>query len=149
MNELPEKVRDLIGSGLGAQLVEDVRKGWPDLTDDLGERGVNQMVAFLVTSTRTSEVLTPPLRVDEFWHRFILRTQPYAEFCAALRVGFIHHVPDEAGTVDPAKGRAAMAQTVAAIESAGFQTDPEFWPGMGAADCNQCHAGCTDGPVGG
>ncbi|MER5864306.1 hypothetical protein [Kitasatospora sp. NPDC002040] len=131
-----------------ALLIEDVRKGWPDLTEDMGERGVNQMVAFLVTSSRTTEILTPSLRIDEFWHRFILRTVPYAVFCERLGNGFIHHVPEEAGRMDLDTSRALMESTKAAIVVAGFEIDAEFWPGEGAADCNQCHAGCSDSPVG-
>lgn len=141
------EVLSLVSSGLRAQLIEDVRKSWPDITDDMGERGVNQMAAFLATSTRTTETLTPSLRVDEFWHRFILRTHEYAAFCDGLGAGFVHHVPEPAGESDPVKGRAAMERTTAAIAAAGFTIDAEFWPGMGASECTQCHAGCTDSPV--
>ncbi|PJE95641.1 hypothetical protein CUT44_21980 [Streptomyces carminius] len=137
----------LIGPGLRTQLIEDVRRTWTELTDDMGERGVNQLAAFLATSARTSETLTPSLRVDEFWHRFVLRTKEYAAFCDALGAGFIHHVPEPTGMSDPAKGRAVMKRTMDAIEAAGFTIDAEFWPGAGAADCTQCHAGCTDSPV--
>ncbi|MBB0243072.1 hypothetical protein FNQ90_02840 [Streptomyces alkaliphilus] len=138
----------LIDPDLRAQLIADVRSGWPDLTDDMGERGVNQMVAFLATGARTTEVLTPSRRVDEFWHRFILRTREYAAFCEALGAGFIHHVPEPAGQVAPVGGRAAMERTTTAIAAAGFVLDAEFWPGPATAECHQCHAGCADSPVG-
>ncbi|MEU0740915.1 hypothetical protein [Streptomyces sp. NPDC006134] len=141
------EVLDLISPDLQAQLIADVRKSWPVLTDDMGKRGVSQMAAFLATSARTTETLTPSLRVDEFWHRFILRTQDYAAFCRALGTGFIHHVPEPAGQADPVKGCGVMERTTAAIAAAGFTIDVEFWPGVGAAECTQCHAGCTDSPV--
>lgn len=143
---LPE-VKDLIDAELRTRLIEEVRAQWPDLGEDLGERGVEQMVAFLATSARTAERLTPSLRVDAFWHRFLLHTVPYARFCGALGVKFIHHVPEPAAKADPAAGQAAMERTKAAILAAGYTVDPDFWPGEGAADCTQCHAGCTDSPV--
>ncbi|HBF81471.1 MAG TPA: hypothetical protein DD420_16530 [Streptomyces sp.] len=33
------------------------------------------------------------------------------------------------------------------IRAAGFEVDAAYWPGEGAAECTQCHAGCTDSPV--
>ncbi|MFI5987805.1 hypothetical protein ACIBEA_44010 [Streptomyces sp. NPDC051555] len=145
----PSEVLALISPELRALLIKDVRKDWPELTDDLGERGVNQMAAFLATSTQTDEPLTPSLRVDRFWHKFLKRSVPYVAFSRALGVDYIHHVPedDEEGS-DPAAGRAAMAVTTAAVREAGHHVDAEFWPNEGAADCSQCHAGCTDSPVG-
>ncbi|MGW0362662.1 hypothetical protein [Streptomyces sp. NPDC002990] len=142
------EVLNLISPQLRALLIKDVRKDWPDLTDEMGERGVNQMVAYLATTTTSDEPLTPSLRVDWFWHQFLKRSVPYLDFSRALGVDYIHHVPDEdEGGSDPGSGRAAMVTTKAAIRAAGFTIDPEFWPNEGAADCSQCHAGCTDSPV--
>ncbi|MFD8981600.1 hypothetical protein [Streptomyces sp. NPDC059564] len=146
----PTEVLNLVSPEVRAQLIKDVRKDWPELTDELGERGVNQMAAYLAASVQTGEPLTPSLRVDSFWHKFLKRSVPYVVFSRALGVDYIHHVPDEDedGT-DPETGRAAMAVTTATIRAAGFTVDAEFWPDEGAADCSQCHAGCTDSPVGG
>ncbi|MFE3866222.1 hypothetical protein ACFXPT_38360 [Streptomyces goshikiensis] len=55
-------VQSLISPELRALLIKDVGKTWPDLTDDLCEHGVNQTAAFLATSTRSDEPLTPSLR---------------------------------------------------------------------------------------
>ncbi|MET7411722.1 hypothetical protein [Streptomyces rubiginosohelvolus] len=149
MQHSPTEVQSLIIPELRTLLIKDVRKTWPSLTDDLGERGVNQMVAFLATSTRSDEPLTPSLRVDLFWHAFVQRTVPYVAFSRVLGVDYIHHVPDDEGGSEPKTGRAAMALTTATIRAAGFTIDAEFWPNEGAANCSQCHAGCTDSPVGG
>ncbi|WP_433855786.1 hypothetical protein [Streptomyces kronopolitis] len=144
----PAEVLNLISPDVRALLIRDVRKDWPDLTDEMGERGVSQLVAFLATSTATNEPLTPSLRVDLFWHRFLRRSVPYLAFSRALGVDYIHHVPDDSeGGADPEGGRSAMAAATAAITALGFTVDAEFWPGMGAAECSQCHAGCTDSPV--
>jgi len=40
---------------------------------------------------------------------------------------------------------ATLKGTVAAIRAAGYELDGELW-GL-AADCTQCHAGCTDSPT--
>ncbi|MDK0520995.1 hypothetical protein [Streptomyces sp. ML-6] len=142
------EVLGLISPDLRERLARDVRKTWPEMSDDQGERGVSQMAAFLVASTLTDEPLTPSLRVDLFWHAFLQRSVPYVAFAKSLGVDYIHHVPDddESGS-DPEAGRAAMEATKAAIRAVGFTIDPEFWPNEGAADCTQCHAGCTDSPV--
>ncbi|GAA1043559.1 hypothetical protein [Streptomyces murinus] len=140
-------VLSLISPAFRADLIAMVREDyWPEMTDDQGERGVNQLAAFLAVAASTTEKATPSLRVDLFWHAAILHTKPYADFCDVLG-GFIHHVPERnnAGH-NPAEGRAVMCRTVEMIRTAGFDTDPEFWPVDGAADCTQSYAGCTDSP---
>ncbi|MFJ9430250.1 hypothetical protein ACIRQY_11340 [Streptomyces sp. NPDC101490] len=144
----PTNVKDLISPDLSAQLIKDVRKVWPELSDDLGARGVHQMTAYLATAAHSTEPLSPSLRVDLFWHAFIMRTVDYIAFCKALGVVYIHHVPeddDENGT-NPEAGRAALTRTKDSILTAGHTIDAEFWPGTGAADCSQCHAGCHNSP---
>ncbi|MFD7666568.1 hypothetical protein [Streptomyces sp. NPDC059788] len=144
----PAEILNLIGPEMRADLVAVVRKDyWPELTDDLGARGVNQLAAFLASAVEATEKMAPSLRVDLFWHAFVLHTAQYAAFCAALGTDFIHHVPDRRGH-DPAEGRAALGRTRDTIRAAGFEIDHEFWPADGAADCTQSYAGCTDSPVG-
>ncbi|MCX5196176.1 hypothetical protein OOK31_20120 [Streptomyces sp. NBC_00249] len=140
------EVQDLIGPELRADLITFVREDyWPELTGELGERGVNQLIAFLAATRMTDGKMTPSLRVDLFWHGFVLHTKPYADFCEALGA-FIHHVPDRSRH-NPKEGRKALARTVETIRAAGFGIDAEFWPNEGAADCSQSYAGCSDSPV--
>ncbi|MFF6869258.1 MULTISPECIES: hypothetical protein [unclassified Streptomyces] len=108
---------------------------------------MDQLAAFLAVAATTPGKVTPSLRVDLFRHAFVLRTKPYADFCAALGGGFIHHVPDRGSGHDPAEGRAVMRRTADLIREAGYRADPEFWPLDGAADCTQSYAGCSDSPV--
>ncbi|WP_237529668.1 MULTISPECIES: hypothetical protein [unclassified Streptomyces] len=103
----PVEIADLISTEVQALLIKDVRHHWPHLTEDMGKRGVHQMVAFLATSTRTEQPLTPSLRVDAFWHAFLQRTVPYVAFSRALGVDLIHHVPQD-DRPDPESGRLAM-----------------------------------------
>ncbi|MFK0044870.1 glycine-rich domain-containing protein [Streptomyces sp. NPDC090741] len=139
---------NLIGPSLGADLITMVREDyWPEITDAQGNRGVEQLAAFLAVAATTTEKVTPSLRVDLFWHVFVLHTKPYADFCDALGGGFIHHFPDRNSGHNPEEGRAAMRRTVGLIREAGYRTDPEFWPLDGAADCTQSYAGCSDSPV--
>ncbi|WP_327736190.1 hypothetical protein OG749_22785 [Streptomyces nojiriensis] len=146
----PSEVLNLISPDLRDRLIQDVRKTWTDLSDDMGTRGVTQMAAFLAASVQTDAALTPSLRVDLFWHAFVQRSVPYVAFSRALGADYIHHVPeDDVAGADPEAGRAAMAATTAAIRASGFDIDAEFWPHEGAADCSQCHAGCTDSPKSG
>ncbi|WP_052848320.1 glycine-rich domain-containing protein [Streptomyces avicenniae] len=141
-------VYDLITPEVRADLITLVREdSWPEMTYDQGERGVRQLAAFLAVAATTTERATPSLRVDLFWHAFVLHTKHYAAFCDALGGGFIHHVPDRGEGHDPAEGRAAMRRTAEMIRSAGFDVDTEFWPSDGAADCTQSYAGCSDSPV--
>ncbi|MGV9691093.1 glycine-rich domain-containing protein [Streptomyces sp. NPDC003444] len=141
-------VLNLISPALRADLVTMVREDyWPEVTEDQGNRGVDQLAAFLAVAATTPGKVTPSLRVDLFWHAFVLHTKPYADFCAALGGGFIHHVPDRGSGHDPAEGRAAMRRTADLIREAGYRADPEFWPLDGAADCTQSYAGCSDSPV--
>ncbi|WP_405972162.1 hypothetical protein OG496_22400 [Streptomyces sp. NBC_00988] len=39
-----------------------------------------------------------------------------------------------------------LQQTIKAIKAAGFEIAPDLWVMRGAANCNQCHAGCHDSP---
>ncbi|MCZ0980001.1 hypothetical protein O1L60_16220 [Streptomyces diastatochromogenes] len=128
-------------------LTADVIKAHPGTGRVLAERIIGQTVAFLIAGTRTEEPLSPSEHVDRGWHAFLLRTRAYQEFCDRHAGRFIHHhpgVPDAAGAGGP---EAARNRTVAAIRAAGFDVDRALWPE--AADCTQCHAGCTDSPVGG
>ncbi|MFJ3496844.1 glycine-rich domain-containing protein [Streptomyces sp. NPDC086091] len=138
----------LISPALRADLITMVREDhWPEITDDQGIRGVEQLAAFLAVAATTSARVTPSLRVDLFWHAFVLHTRAYADFCDALGGGFIHHVPDRGGVPDPGAGREAMRRTAGLLRTAGHRIDPEFWPLDGAADCTQSYAGCSDSPV--
>ncbi|MEU5978202.1 hypothetical protein [Streptomyces sp. NPDC047315] len=111
---------DFITSELRADLITMVREdSWPEMTDDQGQRGVNQVAAFLAVAANTTERATPSLRVDLFWHALVLHTKDYARVCDALGGGFIHHVPDRNNGHDPAEGRAAMRRTAEVIRSAG------------------------------
>ncbi|MYW01850.1 hypothetical protein [Streptomyces sp. SID3343] len=72
-----------------------------------------------------------------------LHTADYAEHCAKLG-RFVHHVPDTAPRT-MADARAEVILTTEVIKAAGFEVDAELWA-VAAADCSQCHAGCSDSP---
>ncbi|MCQ4044987.1 glycine-rich domain-containing protein [Streptantibioticus rubrisoli] len=136
--------RTLLSAELWDSLVEDVRRKHPEMSESLADRGVGQMVGFLVASTRTHLPLSPSKLVDDFWHAFILRTQPYAEFCEHVAGRFIHHNPELTSRIGQGSSEIQLRQTLEAITAAGFAVDPELWPV--AAKCTQCHAGCSNSP---
>ncbi|MFW6691788.1 hypothetical protein [Streptomyces sp. MAR4 CNX-425] len=77
-------------------------------------------------------------------HSFVLDSINYMAFCNRHAGRYIHHVPHlpGEGTQEPT----ALRDTVRAIQACGFVIDPELWRMKDAADCSQCHAGCSDSP---
>ncbi|RLU92083.1 hypothetical protein CTZ27_19665 [Streptomyces griseocarneus] len=113
---------------------------------DLAERTLGQTIAYLVTTAERPDVrMGPAPAVDLGLHSFTLDTVHYTAFCSAVAGRYIHHVPhlsQENGGLPP-----SLRETVRAVEAAGFAIDHELWNST-EADCSQCHAGCTDSPVG-
>ncbi|MGW3323849.1 glycine-rich domain-containing protein [Streptomyces virginiae] len=142
----PEAALALVSPDLRAALIRDVRKEWAELTDEQGERGVDQTVAYLVACSATPG-LAPSKLVDRFWHAFLKRTRSYRTFCDLVAGRYLDHEPDET-PVPKEEKEEGRRRTLTAIREAGFTVDAEFWPPV-MADCSQCHAGCTDSPNGG
>ncbi|MFF3673548.1 glycine-rich domain-containing protein [Streptomyces sp. NPDC002120] len=135
----------LISPELSARLIEGVRENkWPELTDEQGERGVAQMVGFLVAGARSKARLAPSKRVDWFWHEFIKHTRSYSAFGDLVAGEYIHHEPHETPAPIHEKEE-ARERTVRAVADAGFTVDAEFWPDV-ATDCSQCYDGCSNSP---
>ncbi|GAA1376728.1 hypothetical protein [Catellatospora chokoriensis] len=85
MTKLLDKTKcAAISDELTALLVKDVRKKFPEWTDDFGHRSVDQMVGFLAACALSPEPLGPSMLVDEFWHALIVRTVDYTAFCDQL-----------------------------------------------------------------
>lgn len=111
----------------------------------LAERIFGEAVAYLVTSAEHPEThMGPSQAVDLGVHSFMLDSINYMAFCDQHAGRYIHHVPHLPGqaTQEPP----ALRDTVRAIRASGFEIDPELWTMKHAADCSQCHAGCTDSP---
>lgn len=116
------------------------------LDEQYAARIVDQTAAFLkACADNPTTALAPSMAVDLGWHAFILHTADYADFCQAVAGRFIHHEPtgeEGNGTVE---ARNILKATAAAIRRSGLTVDPELW--ASAADCSQCHAGCSDSPA--
>ncbi|MFJ6519216.1 glycine-rich domain-containing protein [Streptomyces filamentosus] len=128
-------------------LAVDVIKAHPGTSRVMAERIIGQTIAFLIAGTTTDAPLSPSEHVDRGWHAFLLRTRAYQEFCDRHAGRFIHHHPSVPDAIETGGPTAARNRAVAAIHAAGFAVDRELWPDT--TDCTQCHAGCTDSPVGG
>ncbi|WP_432090324.1 glycine-rich domain-containing protein [Streptomyces sp. NRRL F-5630] len=127
------------------RLANRITADHPDITPGMAQRIVNQTLAFVATSGRTpGQGMSPSRLVDIGWHTFILHTVDYARYCERVASRFVHHVPTENAGETPGEAAAVLTRTMSAIEDAGFTLDTELW--LGAADCSQCHEGCTDSP---
>ncbi|MEU5304906.1 glycine-rich domain-containing protein [Streptomyces noursei] len=116
------------------------------LDRELAERTFGQTVAYLVASAERPDVaMGPARRVDFGVHSFVLDTINYTDFCLMVAGRYVHHVPHlpEQNTSEPY----VLRDTVEAIKAAGFAIDHELWNAT-ESDCSQCHAGCSDSPVG-
>lgn len=130
-----------------ARLASRITVDHPDIALGVARRIVAQAAAFIAASGQApGRGLSPSRMVDIGWHTFILHTVDYAIFCEQVAGRFVHHVPteDESETKEAAE---TVTRTMTAIEAAGYTVDSELW--LGAAECSQCHAGCTESPNGG
>src|SRR5690348_8981467 len=133
--------RSLITEGLFDRLVRRIVADH-QVEQPLAERIMDQALTFLYACARTpSTTLRPSKTVDLGWHTFILHTSAYADFCQSIAGRFIHHEPDE--FEPPADPGSMLAPTVNTLRVLGLAVDDELWM-RGAADCSQCHSGCTD-----
>ncbi|MCD9143002.1 glycine-rich domain-containing protein [Streptomyces albireticuli] len=113
----------------------------------LAERTFGQTIAYLVTSVERPDVrMGPAPSVDLGLHSFVLDTINYTAFCNAVAGHYIHHVPHL--PQENVSQAPSLRETVETIKAAGFTIDHELW-NASETDCSQCHAGCTDSPVGG
>lgn len=138
----------LIAPELFNRLTARIAAEHPELSADMPARIMDQALAFLAACVVTTEPIGPSDLVDIGWHTFIFHTIDYAAFCERVAGRFVHHVPDptdeQTGTEWPTM---PVSRAVEAIRAAGYGIDPQLW-GMSGGKCTQCHAGCTDSPVG-
>ncbi len=52
---------------------------------------------FLWLAAVTPPTTVPTPQIDEAWHRFVLYTKDYADFCNIYFGGFLHHAPQRLG----------------------------------------------------
>lgn len=137
--------RDLISPALFDRLVRRIVKDEPQIDQPTAERIMAEALAFLQTcAVNPGAGLGPSPAVDIGWHTFILHTKEYGEFCQHVARRMIHHNPTDAA--DEKIGKyGTIAATIAAMRAAGIPVDEELWQAH-AANCSQCHAGCTDSP---
>ena len=80
--------------------------------------------------------LTPPERIDECWHHFILFTQDYASFCQRYFGRFIHHLPKS--PEDTARSDGGVVRTTLAHARTMFGDPlPANWNFGQGTSCNE------------
>ncbi|GLY96543.1 hypothetical protein [Actinoplanes sp. NBRC 103695] len=145
--------RSLIHTDLFDRLTARISTEHPELGADMPARIVDQALVFLGACAVATRPIGPSELVDIGWHTFVLYTVEYRQFCDEIAGRFIEHVPDDDRPAKPVPPSmpVTLADTVAAIRTAGYRVDPQLWHGDGAdcnSKCNQCHAGCHDSPRG-
>lgn len=132
--------RSLVSDELFDQLVRRIVQE-NGIEQSLAVRIVDQALAFLYACAQAPTMpLRPSKTVDIGWHMFLLHTRAYAEFCHTIAGRFLHHEPEE--FTQPTSAKAMLAPTVNTMTLLGVVVDAELWF-QGAADCSQCHQGCT------
>ncbi|MBO2452567.1 hypothetical protein J4573_36130 [Actinomadura barringtoniae] len=133
--------RGLVAVEVFDLLVADIIKG-SHVTQQYAERLMGQALVFLKAQANIMRAfdtnpgewtrIVPSVPVDEGWHAFIKRSQPYLAFGEEHAGRYIHHVPvlDQ----DILSG-AALARTVPALHATGYHVDMEFWDNEGAGCC--------------
>jgi hypothetical protein len=135
----------LVDPDVADRLTRRITTDHPDIDKATALRIIGQAAAFIAASgQQPGQSLAPSKLVDYGWHAFILHTVDYARFCEQAVGRFVHHVPTDEDEKTPDGSTETRQRTLAAIEAAGYTVDHELWGS--AADCNQCHAGCTDSP---
>jgi hypothetical protein len=89
---------------------------------------------------------SPPLAVDQLWHTFLLFTYEYAEFCATLGGGFIHHRPfDDSNGRPPVIRRSRHALFAAYERTFGEGPPADIWALDGSAAGDGGSGNCDAG----
>lgn len=137
--------KTLISADLYGKLVERIASEH-NLTEPHADRIMGQTLAFLYACAKNPGAgLSPSPQVDIGWHAFLMHTRAYGDFCQTIAGRFIHHTPDEPGSVTADGHAQRMGATIDAIRALGLPVDAELW--VAPANCSQCHQGCYDDPA--
>lgn len=126
--------RELVSPEVFDLLVGDLRK-YNHVTRVYAERTMGQGLVYLKAVAnmirdyrKDPDVgwarLVPTVPVDEAWHRFVLRSKPYTEWCDLHAGRFIHHQPYQDGAMLSGD---ALEWTLPWLIKTGCFVDMEFW----------------------
>jgi hypothetical protein len=76
--------------------------------------------------------LSCPPQIDTLWHRFILCTTAYADFCEDAGVNFIHHTPEEVFNLPPRAGSTPWTGITEFLNGRIPEYDERCWDGSTA-----------------
>jgi len=126
--------RELVSSEVWELLVEDIRRHH-HVTRRYAERMMGQALVFLKAQAgivraraegRPWVRIVPTVPVDPGWHAFMLRSQPYAEFCNREAGRYIHHEPFQDEAILSGD---TLEVTIPHLHATGYEVDLEFWDG--------------------
>jgi len=84
-----------------------------------------EMLKFLDVCAQATQTVSPPPRVDDGWHAFILFTRDYAAYCEDRFGRFIHHDPMES------QDTVAYERAYSAAMDLFGELDRRIWPQPG------------------
>ncbi|MFD3548297.1 glycine-rich domain-containing protein [Streptomyces sp. NPDC058655] len=139
----------LVPSQVRERLAKYIARHHSDIDLPFAERIVVAAAQFQDACAQNPGVpLAPSKVVDIGWHAWLMHTRDNLRLSARIG-GAVHHVPTEAAASREGDAKAVRQRTLDALTRAGHTVDPEMWPSNAmTGDCSQCHAGCTDSPVG-
>jgi hypothetical protein len=146
--QLAQSARHLLTEAGFARVAQLVARDNEGITIELAERITDEAIKYVVTAAAHSgdKGLRPSKIVDLGWHALILHTEMYAALCAHAG-RFVHHRPESQETLR--WSATTMAETVAAIQAAGYSIDGELWGDTSAMSWGDCmHSECTSGGSG-
>lgn len=86
------------------------------------QRRFVEMLKFLDVCAASEETVSPPPRIDDAWHAFVLFTRDYAAYCEDRFGFFVHHEPMESS--DPV----AYERAYEGARSRFGELDRRLWP---------------------
>lgn len=119
-----------------ALLLQELQRemGW---SEQKAREGFEHAARFVeLCALDPSFIGVPSEAVDAVWHRWILHTAHYADYCQK-RGGFVHHHPSGAANPVPDSAQ-RYAETVGRLASHYGVPDARWW--AVSADCQRCWA---------
>jgi hypothetical protein len=105
-----------------------------ECTDDKQKKLWAQLMIFLALAciVPKEKHLSCPPQIDTLWHRFILCTGAYADFCEDAGVNFIHHTPEEVFNLPPGRTSTPWTGITEFLDNRIPGYDERYWDGSTA-----------------
>lgn len=140
--ETIDKLRQIEEFDLSRVRASALRDGAPEEFVGRIENEFRRFLALPLLFAGAEHQFAPSIRVDLFWHAFILDTTSYRSFCQRIYGAYLDHVPGDSRPED-ATDLPGFQQTLGSLESAFGEIDQAVWDVV-IAKCNTCYFGSFD-----